>query len=167
MRGISVVINTFNEESNIANVIASTSTWVDEIIVVDMYSTDKTVQIAESLGAKVYMYQNVGYADPARQFAIEKAQFEWILMLDADEMVPIKLSKVLQRIMNSNTYDIVNIPWTNYLFGKEIKFTGWGEHQDAHMRFLKKDLFYLMETSTSFFTPQLMPKFCLFLLDKA
>lgn len=136
--GISVVINTYNEEKNISNVIRSVRGWTDEIIVVDMYSHDKTVAIAKSLGASVFLHENLGFADPARSFAIDKAQHNWILMLDADEMVPYELSIILKNIMLSDRIDVVRIPWINYLFGKHIKYTGWGGHQDKHVRFFRK-----------------------------
>lgn len=138
MSKISVVINTYNEENNIANVIGSVEDWTDEIIVVDMHSSDRTATIALSMGAKVFLHENLGYADPARAFAIAKSSHDWILMLDADEMVPYELSKILKMIMESGDFDAVNIPWINYLFGKHIENTGWGGHQDKHIRFFKK-----------------------------
>lgn len=142
MISISVIINTYNEEYNIKNAILSVKSWVDEIIVVDMYSTDRTVEIARSCGARIYMYENIGYADPARQFAIDQSSGEWILMLDADEMVPIQLSRLLRKIVIDNKYDVVNIPWINYLFGNHISYAGWGPHQDKHMRFFRRGSLY-------------------------
>ncbi len=87
---ISVLINTFNEERNIKNCLESVS-WADEIIIVDMYSDDKTVDIAKNYTDKIYYFERMGYADPARQFALKKATHEWVLIVDADEMVPLEL----------------------------------------------------------------------------
>ena len=82
---ISVSINTFNEERNIKNCLESVK-WADEIVIVDMYSTDKTVKIAKEYTDKIFYFENLGYADPAREFARNKTTNEWILDIDADEV---------------------------------------------------------------------------------
>ena len=73
MTKISVVINTLNEEKNLPRAIASVKGFADEIIVVDMKSEDNTVDIAKKVGATVYEYKRMGYVEPARNFAINKA----------------------------------------------------------------------------------------------
>ena len=135
---ISCVINTYNEEENIEYALKSVYKWVDEIIIVDMHSTDKTIQIAKKYKAKIYYYKNLGFADPARQFAISKATKEWILILDADELIPIKLSKLLIKLSKESKYDVVNIPRKNYLLGDIIFHSGWNAKLDSQERFFKK-----------------------------
>ena len=85
---LSVVIITRNEEANIGRTLASVQPLVaegkGEIIVVDSGSTDRTVEIAKSLGAKVFVEEWKGYA-AQKNSAIDKAAGEWILSLDADE----------------------------------------------------------------------------------
>lgn len=137
MVDISVVINTFNEERRLPYALRSVKSWVDELIVVDMYSDDKTVQIAEEFGAKVFFHERLGYADPARDFAIEKASGNWILMLDADEIIPAPLSIRLCQIANNDEADIVNIHYLSYLLGRPLQYTGWGPFQVKHSRFFK------------------------------
>ncbi len=87
---LSVVIITHNEEANIGRTLASVGSLVadgrGEIIVVDSGSTDRTVEIAEAHGAKVFVEAWKGYA-AQKNSAIEKAAGEWILSLDADEEV--------------------------------------------------------------------------------
>ncbi|HLZ42758.1 MAG TPA: glycosyltransferase family 2 protein [Candidatus Sulfotelmatobacter sp.] len=87
---LSVVIITFNEEANIGRTLASVQPLVangqGEIIVVDSGSTDRTVEIAKSFGAKVFIEDWKGYAGQ-KNSAIDKAEGEWILSLDADEEV--------------------------------------------------------------------------------
>lgn len=138
LAGISCVINTFNEEENIATAIRSVITWVDEIVVVDMHSTDKTREIAESLGAKVYLYEHLGYADPARAFAIEMTTKEWVIILDADEVVSPRLADALVTVVEEDRYDVVWVHRENFLFGHLYRGTGWGGEQDIHKRFFRK-----------------------------
>ena len=87
---LSVVIITFNEEANIGRTLASVQPLVadgkGEIIVVDSSSTDRTVEIAKSFGAKVFVEEWKGFA-AQKNSAIDKATGEWILSLDADEEV--------------------------------------------------------------------------------
>src|SRR5215831_17134006 len=85
---LSVVIITFNEEANIGRTLASVQPLVadgkGEIIVVDSGSRDRTVEIAKSFGAKVFIEEWKGFA-AQKNSAINKAQGDWILSLDADE----------------------------------------------------------------------------------
>jgi len=93
---LSVVIITFNEEANIGRTLQSVQPLVSdgkgEIIVVDSHSTDRTVEIAKSFGAKVFVEDWIGFA-AQKNSAIDKAQGDWILSLDADEEVEPKLSE--------------------------------------------------------------------------
>ena len=94
---ISATIITFNEETKIAEAIKSVS-FADEILVVDSESTDKTREIAEALGAKVIIQKWLGFARQ-KQFAVDSAQNDWILSLDADERISEELKA---EILNSN-----------------------------------------------------------------
>src|SRR5271165_2475558 len=99
---LSVVIITFNEEANIGRTLASVQPLVangkGEIIVVDSGSTDRTVEIAKSYGAKVFVEEWKGYA-AQKNSAIEKASGDWILSLDGDEEVGSTASAVIGRIL--------------------------------------------------------------------
>lgn len=137
MGKISVVINTLNEEKNIERIIKSAK-WADEIIVCDMYSTDKTVKIAKSLGAKVVFHKKLNYVEPARNFAISKASGEWILILDPDEEIPDQLAKRLKMIASGmESIDYVKIPRKNIIFGKWMKGAMWWP--DFNVRFFKRE----------------------------
>jgi len=137
---ISVVINTLNEEIYLPYLLRSVRSWASEIIVIDMYSEDKTVEIAESFGATVYMHENVGFVEPAREFAISKASGDWILMIDADEIVPYPLSRLLIDIAESGEFDLVSIPRFNYLCGGPLMTAKWGPTQDTSIRFFKRGM---------------------------
>lgn len=135
---ISVVINTLNEEKNLPFALRSVRSWVDEIVVVDMHSEDRTLEIARDFGARIFFHERMGFADPARAFALEQASGDWILMLDADEVVPLPLSRALTSIANSDSADVVRIPWLNYLLGVPLMHTNWGPYRGGHPRFFKK-----------------------------
>mgnify|MGYP001569952509 CR=1 FL=1 len=136
-QSISVVINTLNEEKNIARALKSVG-WADEILVCDMYSGDKTVEIAKQFGAKVVFHKKVNYVEPARNFAVSKAGSFWILILDADEEIPSCLVKRLREIASKPMVsDYIEIPRKNIIFGKWIKATGWWP--DNQIRFFKKN----------------------------
>jgi glycosyltransferase involved in cell wall biosynthesis len=135
---ISVVINTLNEEHNLPFALRSVRQWADEIIVVDMHSDDRTREIAEEYGARVYLHERVGYADPARGFALAQATGDWILILDADEVVPAPLSERLRRVASAGEYDVVAIPFINYFFGAPVWHAGWGPAQNLHERFFRR-----------------------------
>jgi glycosyltransferase involved in cell wall biosynthesis len=96
---LSVVIITHNEEANIGRTLASVQSLVSdgkgEIIIVDSGSTDRTVEIAKSFAAKVFVEEWKGYA-PQKNSAIEKATGDWILSLDADEEVDEDLRAALR-----------------------------------------------------------------------
>ncbi len=98
---LSVVIITFNEEANIGRTLASVQPLVadgkGEIIVVDSGSADRTVEIAKSYGAKVFVEEWKGFA-AQKNSAIEKACGEWILSLDADEEVERDLGSLIVHI---------------------------------------------------------------------
>lgn len=135
---VSVLIHTLNEEKNIRNCL-ETVKWADEIIVVDMYSEDRTVEIAREYTDKIFSFERLGYADPARQFSLKKASNNWVLSVDADELVPKKLRDKIFTIMNEDVADVVYVPHNNYFFGDLVRYVGWGASQDFHARFFKKD----------------------------
>lgn len=124
--GLSVVINTWNEEANIRSCIASIKAIADEIVVVDMNSTDETQKRAKSLGATVYTHPFTNYVEPARNFAISKAKGDWILIVDADEQISPKLASIIAKtIENPGGYNFYRLPRKNISFDKWIKHGMW------------------------------------------
>ena len=89
---ISALIITFNEARNIARCIDALKAVADEIIVVDSYSSDDTVLIAESLGARVIQHSFEGYG-AQKIVALKEARYDWILSIDADEELSSELQK--------------------------------------------------------------------------
>jgi len=129
------IVHTYNEEENIEDCLKSL-VWCDEIILIDMKSKDKTVEIARKYTDKIFTFNYEGYADPARKFGLEKASGDWIMVLDADERLPSELIPILKEIAEKGESEIVYLPWKNIIFGKWIKHTQWWP--DYHPRFFKK-----------------------------
>lgn len=152
--GISVVINTLNEERNLPNAIGSVAVWAEDIVVVDMYSNDRTCDIAREFGARVFMHERIRDFDQARQFAIDNALCEWILILDADEMVVPALSFRLIQCAKSNEADIVVIPRLNYDLGMPLMHSGSGPDQDKQMRFFRKGKLEISSKIHAFLHPK-------------
>ncbi len=126
---LSVVIITLNEEANIGQTLESVRPLVadgaGEIIVVDSGSTDRTRQIAESMGAKVSVEPWKGYA-AQKNSAIEKASGEWVLSLDADESVEPQLAEEIRATLRAGT-DLHGfwIPRRNHFLGRWIRHGGF------------------------------------------
>lgn len=162
---ISVVINTWNEEHNLPWAIRSARSWADEIVVVDMHSQDRTRDIAEQLGARVYLHEWLGFADPARAFAIAQSRGDFVLLLDADEMIPEPLSRRLRQIAaddgsQAERYDIARIARVNYLLGDKLNHTGWGPSQDRLLRFFRRGSLSTTATIHDFLQPAPGARIC-------
>lgn len=133
---ISAIVHTRNEIENIKECIKSIKGFANEIILIDMESNDGTVELAQRMGAKVYSIKNYGIVEPARQYGINKASGDWILIIDADERLTKNLSRLLRFLTKQNKFDVVRIPFKNIIFGKWFKKSNlW---PDYHARFFRK-----------------------------
>lgn len=103
---LSAAIATFNEEENIGECLKSVRNFVDEIIVVDGSSADKTVEIAREYGAKVTVTENHPNFHINKQKSFNLATGDWILYLDADERVSKKLGEEIRNIIEMNNAEI-------------------------------------------------------------
>jgi glycosyltransferase involved in cell wall biosynthesis len=121
---ISATIITLNEQRNIARAVSSLD-FVDEIIIVDSFSRDKTAEIAKELGAKVVEHDFLGYGQQ-KNYAASLCQGEWILNIDADEEVSDELKNEILNIVNSKESKAIYMlnRKTNYC-GKWIAHGGW------------------------------------------
>lgn len=132
---IGVLVLVKNEELNIDACLESCS-FADEIVVVDSYSTDKTVAIAKTHTENIFQKEFVNFLDQ-RLFGIKKISSEWLLMIDADERVSDALKKELVAFASQDEYSAMEIPRRNYLLGGWVKFSGW--YPDYQTRFIKKN----------------------------
>lgn len=118
---LSVVWATRNEEENIRRSVESVKDIADEIIVVDENSTDNTREIAQKLGAKVYLEPHHEIFHITKEKALSLAKGEWILQLDADEVVTPELAKEIMSVINNQQLPINNQPSINPLFLRHQK----------------------------------------------
>lgn len=134
---ISVVINTYNAEKYLARVLETASSF-DEVVVCDMESTDGTVAIAQRYGCKVVSFPKANHksAEPARTFAIQSASSDWVLVVDADELIPQALHDYLYDFVK-NPGDIrgLYIPRKNYTMGVFLP----SSYPDYQLRFFIKE----------------------------
>lgn len=103
---LSVVLAVKNEEQNLARCLDSVKGIADEIIIFDEYSTDNTVEIAKKYGAKVTEFSHKNNFHETKQAAIEKALGDWILQLDADEVVSQALGKEIIKVISISNREL-------------------------------------------------------------
>ncbi|HTH37918.1 MAG TPA: glycosyltransferase family 2 protein [Pyrinomonadaceae bacterium] len=128
---ISAVLITHNEEKNIADAIKSVD-WADEVLVVDSESTDRTREIAANLGARIITRSWPGFA-AQKQFAVDSADNDWVLSLDADERVSPELREELLNLKNNGTADNgYRVPRLSFYMGRPIRHSGW--YPDRQLR---------------------------------
>jgi len=132
---ISLTIATRNESENIINCMNS-ARFADEIIIVDDCSTDDTVQKAKAYGATVISRNSQGSFHENKNLAIESAKNEWILSLDADEIVSERLAESIQSALINPIYDGFFVDRRNYFLGSWIRGCGW--YPDHILRLFRK-----------------------------
>lgn len=123
---ISVIVHTRNEEGNLAACLESVKDLAEEIIVMDMESTDKTVEIARRYTDKVYSHPFIRDFDAFRNVSVEYATHDWVFYLDADERVPQSLRMKLPGFIQQLGEDVsaVQLPYKNYFLGYWIQHAG-------------------------------------------
>ena len=123
-KNISAVIITKNEEERIRPCLESIK-WADEIIIVDSFSTDKTIDICRGYTDKISQREMRGFGEQ-KQFAIEKATSVWILSIDADEIVTEELRDEIKGMLKEETeYNGFKIFRKNIYLGRPMRYCGW------------------------------------------
>jgi glycosyltransferase involved in cell wall biosynthesis len=135
---ISATIITLNEERTIETAIKSLG-FVDEIIIVDSNSSDRTIEIAEGLGAVVHQnsFQNYGHQ---KNYAASLCQYPWIISVDSDEEVSSELQKSIIEVLDmplSQASDLYEFPRLNHYCGKALHYGGL--YPDRNKRLYKKE----------------------------
>ncbi len=134
--GLTAIVPTLNEESNILDCLASLG-FADEILVVDSFSTDRTVELAGSV-ARVrvvpHAYEGNG---PQCNWAMEQASHPWILIVDADERVTPELAAEIERLLEAGpSGSAYRLRRTNVFLGRRIRGAGWG--RDRLVRLVRR-----------------------------
>jgi len=143
MKKLSVVTIAYNEEANIAACVNSTKGWADEHIVVDDFSSDRTVEIAKANGALVFQ-RKMDIEGVHRNWAYQRAKNEWVLSLDADEEVTPELKDEINKAIQSDQYVVYNIPLRTYIGNYWVRHGGW--YPGGKDRLFKKSKFRYEET---------------------
>ncbi|MGB1298961.1 MAG: glycosyltransferase family 2 protein [Psychrobium sp.] len=126
---ISCFVIACNEEDRIERCLASLVGWVDELIVLDSGSTDNTVEIAKRY-ATVHQTDWPGYG-PQRNRALTLCQHDWVLNIDADEVMSNELKNEVDEVLSQQDIDVnfIQFKWHTYFFGKPLKFGRYASPQ--------------------------------------
>lgn len=137
MHKVTAIIPCKNEAHNIEAVLQSVS-WCNEIMVVDSFSTDNTVELAKKYTSRIIESEYINSASQKNR-AIPLAQNEWIFLVDADERVTPELKAEIQKILSADSikYDAFWIYRKNFFLEQEIKHSGW--QRDKVVRLFKRD----------------------------
>ena len=135
MTKITAIIPTYNEESNIQRALDSVD-FADEIIVIDSFSIDRTIEIVESSNA-ILLQRTFDDFSNQKNFAISKASNDWVFLLDADETISAEFKKEVLKTINSNTEFSAFYIFRNFFFkNKKINFSGW--RRDKAIRLFRR-----------------------------
>ena len=122
-RQISCFVIVFNEAERIERCLQSVAPWVDQLVILDSGSVDGTTDICRRFTDEVYSTDWPGFG-AQRNRALKLCRHEWVLNIDADEVVPLGLRTEIETLMRREMIDfnLVKIPWHTVLFGKRLKF---------------------------------------------
>lgn len=134
---ISACITCFNEEDKIRRCLKSLS-WCDEIVVLDSFSTDRTIEICKEFTDRVYQHKWLGYIGQ-KNLVKQQARFPWVLFLDADEEMSPKLrEEILERFeAGHGNVTAYQFPRLVYYLGRWVRHGGW--YPDIKLRLFRKD----------------------------
>jgi len=136
MTQVSVVVNTLNEEANLPGCLESLR-WAAEIVVADMRSDDRTVEIARQFGCRVFECERTGYVEPARNFALAQAKHSWALVVDADERVSPGLAAWIRTGLENASAAAFRIPRRNFYKQQWVTCCGW--FPDEQLRLFRRE----------------------------
>ena len=120
---ISATIITRNEEANIERCLKSLD-WVNEIVVVDSFSDDRTIEICAKYNCKIIQTEWKGFGK-TKKYAVDAASNDWIFSIDADEEVTDDLKNKILSILENPKFEGYKIKRTSYYLGTRIKYCGW------------------------------------------
>jgi glycosyltransferase involved in cell wall biosynthesis len=121
---LSILVLTLNEEANLPACLAAVN-WCDDIVLLDSFSNDGTVSVAEAIGARVYQRKFDHFAGQ-RNYALDNIDFkhDWILHLDADEIVTPALHSEMLSVIRAGGFDAFRLPSKTMFFGRWLRYSG-------------------------------------------
>lgn len=124
--GISAVIVVKNQKDLLQKCLSSIAKWVDEIILIDLESTDDIATLAKRFKTKYYLlHKNVLIVEEIRQASLKYISHEYVLFLDPDETISPDLAEDLSTKARESQYDYLSTPRQNFVFGKWVKHSRW------------------------------------------
>jgi len=143
MNKVSVTIITKNEEKNIERCLKSIL-WADEIVVVDTFSTDRTVEICREFTDKVFQEIWLGYG-MQKNLCASKATNRWVLNIDADEVISSECAAEIQKLLSSHPeFSFYRFPRKNFIANRWVRYAGW--YPDLISRLYDRDLVSFSES---------------------
>ena len=136
MTPVSVVLITHNEEHNLPRTLAALN-WANEILVVDSFSTDRTAELAQAAGCRVLQHPFKNYG-AQKNFAVNAATHNWVLALDADEVLSLPLQAEIKALLS-----LPAMPCNGYYIPRSFIFMGrlmrfGGEYRKKYLRFFNR-----------------------------
>ena len=132
---VSVVILTYNSQKYLKEVIES-ALFADEVLILDSYSSDDTVKIAQELGAKVKRSKWLGFGK-MKQLAVSLAKNDWVFVLDSDEVISPQLQDEIKRLDDKSDFSAYLVPRLNIFFGRQMRHGGL--YPDETIRLFDRD----------------------------
>jgi glycosyltransferase involved in cell wall biosynthesis len=139
MQPLSIIYTTFNELDIIERSLESVADWSDDLVIVDSFSSDGTAELLEAREDVILRQRKYVGPSDQKNWAIEHAKYEWILLLDADELVTPELRAEVEALLASESIpqDAYWIGRDNYFMGEQIRHTGLAG--DKIIRFFHRD----------------------------
>jgi glycosyltransferase involved in cell wall biosynthesis len=137
---LSILLYSYNNEDQIIECIQSAQILTKSITLIDFESTDKTRQLAQEHDVEVITHPFIPYVEPARNFGMQKAESDWIFILDADERITSELAEEITQTIPSTQYTFFKVP-RKEIFAKKkwLKHGGWWPNYQ--LRLIKKQAF--------------------------
>ena len=139
---ITAVIWAYNQEKNIEDCIRAAKLLTHNIILIDLESTDKTIEIAKGNNVQIVSHPNPKFVEPVREFGIQQAKTDWVFILDADERITPKIAKEFRQLTTDNRQPATyfRLPRKNIFSGQKwFKHGGWWP--DYQIRIINKKHF--------------------------
>jgi glycosyltransferase involved in cell wall biosynthesis len=141
MEKVSGIVTCFNMENEIEQCLESIR-WVDELIVVDSFSTDRTVELANPY-SDIFLQRAYLNAANQKNWALEQASHPWVVIIDSDEIMPETLRDEIRETVENPSYGYYQVYRRGIFLGKEMKHGGW--NRDKNYILFRKDIYRFNE----------------------